>query len=203
MNAVDKPLNWSRSLLLKPMIYQAQVTHLVFFSKGKKIQPKFAENMHSVKAKQMKSSSKRTLPVSPCEAVVADISALLGGHAVRQRLGDVDQLPLTDPDCRPQTITFAGTDEALQLRGHFHIHVKTECCLHPYTHALCVMTPYRRSHVRLFKTFFNFRNYNCNKNVWYSNDNIASLLVVVVVSAVVLKKIHLLLNVTWVAVCDV
>lgn len=96
----------------------------------------------------MKSSSKRIPSVSPCEALVADIPALLVGHAAPQRFGDVHQFPLPDPDCRPQTITFAGTDEPLQLRGHFPIHVNAECLL-PCTHARCVMTPYKRTDVRL------------------------------------------------------
>lgn len=63
--------------------------------------------------------AEKSLPVSPCEALVADISALFLGHTVGQRLGDKHQLPLLDPDCSPQPITFPRTDEPLQLRSHF------------------------------------------------------------------------------------
>lgn len=74
-------------------------------------------NVHeTVKSSQVQ---KKSLPVSPCEALVADISALFLGHTVGQRLGGKHQLPLLDPGCRPQPITFPRTDEPLQLRSHF------------------------------------------------------------------------------------
>lgn len=81
----------------------------------------------------MESSSQKTLPVSPCEALVADISTLAAGHAVCQRLSHVHQLPLPDPHCRPQTIAFAGTDEALQLWSHFPIHVNPSVYIRTHT----------------------------------------------------------------------
>lgn len=94
---------------------------------------------------QIKSSCKKSLPVSPGEALVADISALFLGHTGRQRLGDIHQLPLLDPDCRPQTITFPGTDEPLQLRSHF-LPMCTPSAVYIRTHVR--VTPWRHSDVR-------------------------------------------------------
>lgn len=63
--------------------------------------------------------------LSPCEAVVANVSRQLFGNTTRQRLRGENQLASPDPRCRPQAVSFSRADKTLQLRCHvrFSLHV--------------------------------------------------------------------------------
>lgn len=124
--------------------------------------------------------------------MVADSSALLLGHTVRQRLGDIHQLPLFYPDCRPQTITFTGADETLQLRGHFpsmwmpsavyiRIHVHFAQWRHP--DVLTQVFPQRFSILEMYKY---------GKTVYYKNDRLImdSIIIISISRSIIPKPIH-------------
>ena len=102
-------------------------------------------------------------PVSPCEAVMADVSGQFVGHTACQRLAGVHQLSSLDPSCRPQTVTLPRTDKTLQLRCHSRFLPPREpgSVYIRYGSRRCVVTSRARTHppawiflVHFFNFFF-------------------------------------------------
>lgn len=106
---------------------------------------------------------KRGPPVSPCEAVVADISGTFVGHTARQRLGEVHQLAPLDPGCRPQTVTLSRTDKTLQLRCHSRLFLppREPGSVYIRQQTRCVMTSQARTHVNEWTIFPSTVSFPC------------------------------------------
>lgn len=111
----------------------------------------------------LKKKKKRGPPVSPCEAVVADISGTFVGHTARQRLGEVHQLAPLDPGCRPQTVTLSRTDKTLQLRCHSRLFLppREPGSVYIRQQTRCVMTSQARTHVNEWTIFPSTVSFPC------------------------------------------